>query len=253
MVKADVPLRLRPGAGIKLRFALCLGGSEKEAREGARRILNASSAGGSMLAAASARLGLSPEDVGRAMALLPALWENRLYTARPQRELWPYGISGDLPIICCDGRAVESEWLIKAFCLIKSCGTEAELVLLSEEQGEYMQPLKQRVESILSSVGLEALIGCPGGVFTAPYEAKAVLSSRAAVFIGEEKALPAPLPISFEPGERERLTSGEMVLPLRSAATLRRSSSEELVQEPMQTWSTFVPFKLSTSTTRSGI
>jgi len=203
MIKADVPLRARPGATLKLRFALCLGGNEKDAREGARRILNASAAGGSMPAAAAARLGLSPEDTGKAMEMLLPLWENRLCNARPQRELWPYGISGDLPIICCDGRAKEAEWLIKAFCLLKSCGMETELVLLSEEQGEYMQPLKRRIESILSTVGLEALMGCPGGIFTAPLEAKAVLSSRAAVFIGEEKSLPAPMPTGFEPGTRE--------------------------------------------------
>ena len=41
----------------------------------------------------------------------------------------------------------------------------------------------------------------------------------------------------------ERLTEGSMVLPFSRAATLSISNSEELVQEPMQTWSTFVPFR----------
>lgn len=201
-VKASVPLRLNAGDTVSLRFALCLGGNERDAAEGARRILNASAAGGNMPGAAAARLGLGPEELGRAMELVLPLWKNRLHKARPQRELWPYGISGDLPLICCDGRAKECEFLLKAFCLLKSCGMEAELVLISEEQGEYMQPLRQKLESILSSVGLEALMGCPGGVFTVPPEAESVLQSRAAVFIGEEKQLPSPLPQAFKPGSR---------------------------------------------------
>ena len=57
----------------------------------------------------------------------------------------------------------------------------------------------------------------------------------------------------LEPGEMERLTEGEMVLPFKSAATFSISKSDELVQEPMQTWSTFVPFKDSTVTILSGL
>ena len=39
----------------------------------------------------------------------------------------------------------------------------------------------------------------------------------------------------LEPGEMDRLTSGEICFPLRMAATFSMSSSEELVQEPMHT------------------
>lgn len=201
-LKADINIKINPTAGSKLRFALCMGGSERDAREGARRILQASPAGGNMPAAAAARLGMTAEDMGKAMELVLPLWENRLHRARPQKELWPYGISGDMPILCCDGRAKEAEWLIKSFCLIKSCGMEAELVLISEEQGEYMQPLRQRVESTLSSVGLEALLGCKGGIFIAPPETRTVLLSRSAVFIGEEKNLPPVPPDVLEWGSR---------------------------------------------------
>ena len=40
-------------------------------------------------------------EIGAAMALLPALRENRLREAAPRAALWPYGLSGDLPILCC--------------------------------------------------------------------------------------------------------------------------------------------------------
>ena len=57
----------------------------------------------------------------------------------------------------------------------------------------------------------------------------------------------------LEPGEMDRLTSGLMVFPLSKAATFSISNRDELVQEPMQTWSTLVPLSDSTSTTLSGL
>ena len=54
-----------------------------------------------------------------------------------------------------------------------------------------------------------------------------------------------------EPGEIVRLTVGQTVFPLRISATFIMSSSEELVQEPMHTWSTLGPISL-TDFTASG-
>ena len=51
----------------------------------------------------------------------------------------------------------------------------------------------------------------------------------------------------------ERLTLGSMVLPLSMAATFSISLREELVQEPMHTWSTLTAERVFTSTTLSGL
>ena len=56
-----------------------------------------------------------------------------------------------------------------------------------------------------------------------------------------------------EPGEMDKLTLGAMVLPLSMAATFSISLREELVQEPIQTWSTFTVLRVLTSTTLSGL
>ena len=127
------------------------------------------------------------------MELVLPLWRNTLSDAAPQSELWRYGISGDLPVICCDGGAVETEKLLRRFCLLKSCGLDAELVYLTREQGEYLQPLLRHIGQVLAPVGLEALIGSPGGVFTAPLEAAETVKSRAAVVIGEAQKQYHPL------------------------------------------------------------
>ena len=87
--------------------------------------------------------------------MLQALIENLLHEAAPRRELWRYGISGDLPLICCEGRAQEAEPLLRQFCLLKSCGVDADLVYLSPEHGEYQQPLLRRIERLLAEYSLD--------------------------------------------------------------------------------------------------
>ena len=55
------------------------------------------------------------------------------------------------------------------------------------------------------------------------------------------------------PGEIDRLTEGFTVRPFSSAATFSISIRLELVQEPMHTWSTFVPFNSPAFFTLSGL
>ena len=183
----------RAGQAATLRFALCIGTDVKSACDGAARILASAAYGGSMPDAAAIHLGMNAAELGAAMELVLPLWRNTLSNAAPQNELWRYGISGDLPIICCDGGAVETEKLLRRFCLLKSCGLDAELVYLTREQGEYLQPLLRHIGQVLAPVGLEALIGSPGGVFTAPLEAAETVKSRAAVVIGEAQKQYHPL------------------------------------------------------------
>ena len=114
-----------------------------------------------MVGAAAVHLGMRQEEVGAAMELVLPLWENRLSAAAPKRELWRYGISGDLPILCCEGNAPDSEKLLRRFCLLKSCGLNADLVYFSDEQGEYQQPLRERLGRHLERTGTSQTTGCP--------------------------------------------------------------------------------------------
>ena len=200
---ARCTLSLRKEAA-QVRFALCLGGSAREAREAARRLL-AEESGGNMVTAAARRLGLDADSVERAMALVLPLWENRLCAAPPRRTLWPWGISGDRPILCCGADAAESEQVLDSFCLLRCCGLEADLVYLSQEAGQYRQPACRRLTARLAAVGLEALAGSPGGVFFVPTEAAEVLCGRAACIVGQSMpslpALGSPLKAPERSGE----------------------------------------------------
>ena len=202
LVTARVSLPPCPGRRVELRFTLALGKSAGEALDVAGRIFETPP--GSMVRAAAQRLAMSGEELGEAMALTLPLWENRLTDAAPQRELWRWGVSGDYPILCCRAGAVEIDGLLRAFCLLKCCGLEAELVCLTEEQGEYLQPRRRQLARSLAAYGLEALLGARGGVLCAPAEASDAVQSRAAVVIGKPRERPAPMVSALTPPKRGR-------------------------------------------------
>ena len=193
LVTASAELELRAGQAETVRFAMCISPDRAECSQGAQRILvSGVNDRGNMTGAAAAHLKMSGEEVGAAMDMLGELWPDRTQGGAAKSELWPFGISGDLPIICCDGHALECEALLKRFCLLKSCGVNADLVYLTDEQGEYRQPVFRRVSETLSHFGLESLIGTDGGVHFAPLSAASVVISRAACAVGSvRKRLPA--------------------------------------------------------------
>ena len=202
LLRVRVPLTRQAAPAGGLRLALCVGRKAGEACGGAERILQGE-AGGRMVSAVSAHLQLSAEETGAAMSLLPAL-ERPLKGAAPRAALWPHGISGEQPLICCRADAKEALPLLRRFLLLKSCGLEAELVYLSDEQGEYRRPLENRLRRALAELGVEALLGTQGGVHFAPMDAFAAIESRAALTIGRPRAESVPLRIPQLGKERRR-------------------------------------------------
>jgi len=195
-VRGELLLRLRPGRTETLTFVLCLGSTAEEALAAAERLLALTPREpGNMVHAAAARLGMSPAQVGRSMELALPLWKAAPHAAVPRRALWRWGLSGDWPLLCCRASARESDTLLRAFCLLKACGLESELVFFTPGEGEYFQPERSRLEKALSEVGLEALLGAEGGVRFLPPEAEEAVCSRAVFAVG---APPRPL-VSAQP------------------------------------------------------
>ena len=193
-VTAETEIGLAAGEKAELRFALCLGSSAEAALQGAARLLTAGETErGRMIGGAATLLGLSAGEIGRAMELLPALTEPRLREAAPQAALWPYGLSGDLPILCCRDELKERDALLRRFLLLRSAGLEADLVYFSDEDGEYRQPFRRAVARLLARHGLEPLLDARSGVHILPQRAAKVVESRAALCFGRERALPPAL------------------------------------------------------------
>ena len=200
---------LRIAAKAPGHLALCLGRERDEALSGARRILEYGESG-AMVPAAAARLGLDGTEVGAAMALLKEAGRP-LALAAPRRELWPWGISGDRPLLCCDGDSRELTALLRRWLLLKSCGEDWDLAVISREEGEYRRPVHALVSRSLRRLGLEALLGAEGGVHLVPESAAAAVKSRALWYPGMERSAASPLPLPVLSRERR----GDQVPALR--------------------------------------
>lgn len=182
LVTVSAELSLKAGERSGVSFAICVGLTRDEAFEGAQRLLvSGGSSRGSLLSAAASHLGMNTAEINAAMEMLPALYFGCPSRGVSKRALWPYGVSGDMPIIVSDGDDADETETLKRFCLLKSCGVEAELVYLTDEQGEYLRPLYRRLSEALSALGLEALMGSRGGIHLLPLSERSAVEGRAVI------------------------------------------------------------------------
>ncbi|MFL6332477.1 MAG: GH36-type glycosyl hydrolase domain-containing protein [Pyrinomonadaceae bacterium] len=88
---------------------------------------------------------------------------------KAQSSLWPYGISGDLPIVIV--RVSESDdldvvrQLIRGHEYLRLKGLTIDLVILNDHPPTYAQELQDGLLSMLRASGSQALQDKPGGVF----------------------------------------------------------------------------------------
>jgi cyclic beta-1,2-glucan synthetase len=93
------------------------------------------------------------------------LEENR----KGQAGLWPYGISGDLPIATVTINEPSDLGLIRqmlqAHSYWRKHGLWVDLVILNEEAGGYERPLKEELENLIRAFAIYTGIDQPGGIF----------------------------------------------------------------------------------------
>jgi cyclic beta-1,2-glucan synthetase len=86
-----------------------------------------------------------------------------------QAGLWPYGISGDLPIALITIGETQDITLIRqmlqAHAYWRNQGLKADLVILNEEAGGYEQPLRERLDRLIQTHAMHTGIDQPGGVY----------------------------------------------------------------------------------------
>ena len=104
-----------------------------------------------------------------------------------QRRLWPFGISGDLPLAALplkgEEEAGQAQFWLGGHRLLTQLGWSFDLVLLLDEGGDYRRPARGMLTEALKAIGWDHMLGARGGVhLTGP--AEAVLEG-AAVVLGE--------------------------------------------------------------------
>ncbi|HUQ34570.1 MAG TPA: protein ndvB, partial [Pyrinomonadaceae bacterium] len=88
---------------------------------------------------------------------------------RAQASLWPYGISGDLPIVLVRiGEAEELDMvrqILRAHEYLRLKGLSFDLVILNDRPLSYAQELNEELQTLIRKTGSQALLDKPGGVY----------------------------------------------------------------------------------------
>lgn len=185
LVTALCPLTLEPGEETGLDLALGCAYTRAGALESAARILKGADRA-DLPRTAAAVIGLSPAEVGAAFDLLPELcFPTAPEAPVAQEALWPFGISGDLPIVCADygGEAelTRAKQLMDSHLFLCGCGCDFDLVFLSRDGASYHRPLHTALSDALWHAGGELLRDAKGGVHLLEDNADAVPVRQTAV------------------------------------------------------------------------
>jgi cellobiose phosphorylase len=194
-----IPVSLKEGEKGCFSLALALGDSPAAAQAGSRRMAEGRDGGAASLAPIAQKLALSEPEALAAFELLSRLFAVEEKGKRlSQSALWPFGISGDLPIAA--GRLSGEENVEQAalWCrwhqFLSRAGCPFDLVLLVEEGGDYRRPLRSALTEELKKLGAESVLGARGGVHLAdPAAAPAVLGWAKVVLSGEDGLCTVPL------------------------------------------------------------
>ncbi|AOY75885.1 GH36-type glycosyl hydrolase domain-containing protein [Clostridium formicaceticum] len=88
---------------------------------------------------------------------------------KAQSSLWAYGISGDLPIVLVSIKSTEDidvvGQVLKAHEYWRMKGLSVDLVVLNEDESNYLQPLQQQIHDRVAASQGRYLLDQPGGIF----------------------------------------------------------------------------------------
>ena len=125
-----------------------------------------------------------------------------------QAGLWPYGISGDVPIVLIvisqERDITLLRQIFQAHAYWQMRGLTADLVILNEEASGYEQPLRERIESLIHTHSMHTGADRPGGIYLRsadliPEEDLVLLRAAAAVvLVAARGTLPRQLGMAVE-------------------------------------------------------
>ena len=203
-VSVRAPVSLKSGEFTEMRIALCLGATEDEALAGSRQILAMPDTERASLPRQSAAiLGMDTEGMSTAMYLLkhlvfppffrPVAAEIGVGADIKREGLWKFGVSGDLPIICAvfarQDQQENAETLLRCHTLLTSCGVGFDLIVITDDGGDYRRPFNSVLWESLRKLGRESAVGARGGIHFAENsrDASALLVSAVHVFDLDKK------------------------------------------------------------------
>ncbi|MCD8334311.1 MAG: hypothetical protein LUC35_02960, partial [Clostridiales bacterium] len=167
-------LPLQPGK-TALRLALAAGEGQWAFHAAQGLLAGAKTGGEDLFCARSAHYGLT----GAAQRQLDQLTSRLLYprersgVPRGQSALWPYGVSGDLPLWAVLTAGQEEKQLdrcIRQWAVLRGCGLPFDLALLTPEEGDTARKLTE----LCKNLHLTEHLGEKGGIHLVPATGAAV-------------------------------------------------------------------------------
>jgi len=162
---ARVPVTLFPGESRTISFAIAASDSGEDAIQAALRLLlQPRQREQRRLDRLITTLKMTSETTLQAFELLDELVrQTTAGKAFNPKQLWPFGISGDLPIKVIEKEEEQSKWL-RCHQLLTRCGYSFDLVFLIDEGGDYRRPLRSAILAQMKSTGWEHQLGARGGI-----------------------------------------------------------------------------------------
>ncbi len=201
---ARVALSIPAGGERRVCFSLATAESAAEAAREAQAILNKSFRRAGSLESAAGRLKMDLREITESLDLLSASvfgWgrsPEALSASVGRAGLWRFGVSGDRPVIaarCERGEAGRFAFLLRAHALLRCCGCECDLLLLTADGGEYLRPDETGLRTAAAAVDRAAGPSAPGSVTIAAAEEEEAAAALAAA----DAALPLPSAVKEEP------------------------------------------------------
>lgn len=150
-----------PLAGGESKLILSCGKSESEALEALNRTrLNSKFSRGISL--------ISEGESKLLTALLYGNYKGASFDNVSVRDLWRFGISGDVPLITVAVREFNAEditFYVKTFKRLRNLGLKTEFCFLVSEKEKYSRPLESSVRTVISRLEADDFIGKKNGLF----------------------------------------------------------------------------------------
>ncbi len=178
-------VKILPGQTVKMVYVTAVADTRRDALELAEKFTDGKSMERAFELAwtrsqiETRYLGFKSKEVEQYLETIPAiLFPNSLRRSwaetitgntKGQPDLWPFGISGDIPIVLVSIAGIDElnlvYWALKAHEYWRMKGLTVDLLLMLEDESSYTQPLFDAVRDAVSASHARELIDRSGGVF----------------------------------------------------------------------------------------
>lgn len=178
-------IRIEPGCTVKAVYSVAVAQTRKQALEQAEKYNDLKNServfelSWTRSQVEARYLGLDANEVEFYLELVPFILYNNplkreysgyiLENTGAQPDLWPFGISGDLPVILVEISDIDDidrvYWALKGHEYWRMKGLVSDLVFLVNKKEGYSQPLNDQIRNAIAASHARELLDKAGGVF----------------------------------------------------------------------------------------